>query len=203
MEVRWFGRGTVAPEMRVWFQAGKRRPEEEGSRVDYYLRSPDTDSLGIKVREGKVEVKQLQRQHGVVGFHNRVMGVMQHWRKWSFPLAQPGILAEALSPASAWTAVQKERELLKYQVTDIGAVVAIPSDQYPARGSYVELAQVAAAADVWWSLALEAFGDESQLAESLLLVAQHVFTAGDTPSLEAQDSYSYPTWLQQYSKRRP
>jgi hypothetical protein len=94
-----------------------------------------------------------------------------------------------------WVAVQKERHLLKYQVGDGQTLVAMPTDHYPQRGCYVELAKVVAEGADWWSLALEAFGSESTLRQTLLLVAQHVFARGSPPALEAEDSHSYPTWL--------
>ena len=200
VEVRWFGRGSLPLEVQAWFQSGQDQPEPQASRVDYYLRVADTNSLGIKLREGKVEVKQLHQRHGAVRLYGPVTGVMEHWRKWSFLIAQPGALADALSPATSWVAVQKERELRKYQVTDNAAVKPIPTDHYPARGCYVELARLVAAGEVWWSLALEASGDESALPETLSLVARHVFCAGERLVLEARDSYGYPAWLQQLER---
>ena len=196
MEVRWFGRGGLPHEVQAWFESGQERPEEQASRVDHYLRVPHTNSLGIKLREGKVEVKQLHQRHGVVRLHERVTGMMEHWRKWSFLIAQPGALADALSPASSWVSVRKERELRKYQVTDSAAVKAIPTDHYPARGCYVELARLGVAGEVWWSLALEAFGNEGALRDTVSLVAKYVFGTGEPPPLEARASYGYPEWLQ-------
>jgi hypothetical protein len=195
MEVRWFGRGGLPHEVQAWFESGHERPEQQPSRVDYYLRLPDTNSLGIKLREGKVEVKQLHQRHSAVRLHERVTGVMEHWRKWSFLVAQPGAVTDALSPASSWVSVRKERELRKYEVTDSAAVKAITTAHYAARGCYVELARLLVAGEVWWSLALEAFGDENALVETPSLVAQHVFGAGEPPVLEAGTSCGYPEWL--------
>ncbi len=202
MEVRWFGAGSVPAAVREWFGAGDRTPEHKPGRVDHYLHLPDINSLGIKLREGKIEVKKLHQGHGAVRLHERVMGVMEHWRKWSFLVAQsravgeaqPGGLADALAPPSAWIAVQKDRELLKYQVDDDERVLTVPTDQYARRGCYIELARVTTGR-VFWSLALEAFGPESSLPETLLLVAQRVFARGNAPALEVDDSCSYPAWL--------
>ena len=63
-EVRWFYEGAVSPEVLEWFEQGELTPEEQPYRVDYYLRLSDRDSLGIKLREGRIEVKQRHRQHG-------------------------------------------------------------------------------------------------------------------------------------------
>ena len=57
-EVRWFRRGSIPQSVRQWFSTLGRQPEFQPPRLDYYLRLLDGDALGIKIREGKVEVKQ-------------------------------------------------------------------------------------------------------------------------------------------------
>ncbi|MGD8968471.1 MAG: hypothetical protein PVI07_13255, partial [Anaerolineae bacterium] len=59
------------------------------AREDHYLRLSDTYALGIKLRQGRIEAKQRVRRPGVVRFHERVTGIVEHWRKWSFQLAEP------------------------------------------------------------------------------------------------------------------
>lgn len=56
-EVRWFHRGKVPLDVMAWFLRLHGEPEEPGHRVDYYLRLSDADALGIKLRDGRIEIK--------------------------------------------------------------------------------------------------------------------------------------------------
>jgi hypothetical protein len=196
VEVRWFYRGVVPRATLEWFQAGGSDPCAPASRTDYYLRRPNGDALGIKLREGRIEIKQRQRQYGVLRLHQRVAGRVEGWQKWSLALARAdsGIgSGVALDPA--WLGVKKERRLRVYQLTADQEVKAISVSGNSAQGCSMELTQVSVGEQVWWSLGFEAFGDESALQESLLLIAWHVLAAGAPPTLNAQDSCSYPQWL--------
>ena len=88
VEARWFYDGTIPPRVLRWFREYQGSLEGPAHRVDYYLRLADGDSLGIKVREGRLEIKQRHRTYGMVEFHERATGLVEHWRKWSFQLAQ-------------------------------------------------------------------------------------------------------------------
>jgi hypothetical protein len=171
-------------------------------REDHYLRLGDTDALGIKLRQGRVEVKQRVREHGVFRFHERANGVVEHWRKWSFRLAAAHRALSSInaSPAS-WIRVRKERLLRTYGLTSNGSVVPLPTPEAHHQACELELTRVEVADQDWWTLAFEAFGDESTLQEQLLLVAQHVFAAQEPPALNAQASRGYADWLGRTTKK--
>jgi hypothetical protein len=196
-EVRWFYKGQVPGQVWAWFAEGEHLPSEQVPRVDYYLHIEETDSLGLKLREGRVEIKQRHCQYGVVRVRERVAGMMEHWRKWSLPLAEAGAdWATILKPAPSWIGVEKGRWLRKYQMVADGRVAAIPADEVLGQGCGVELTRLRVAGDAWWSLGFEAFGDESSLREDLVYVMDHFFARGSVPlSFEARNSYGYPRWL--------
>jgi hypothetical protein len=197
MEVRWFYQGTIPAEVAEWFHSGTSRPEEQPPRVDYYLCLKKIDGLGIKLREGRMEVKRRQRQHGILHFHERAAGLVEHWRKWGFGLSTGGgELAHSLLPTSCWLGVQKERQLRKYRVTGDDRLVPVPIGEYPERGCSVELSTLRVEGQDWWSLCFEAFGDESLLRQALLLVVEQVLARERVPfPLDAKASYGYPGWL--------
>jgi hypothetical protein len=195
-EVRWFLRGPVPPEVEAWFRRRGGRAEQEPPRADRYLFLPDTSGLNVKLREGRLEIKHRVGQPSVVRFHERVTGRVEQWRKWSFELAQTSsALRRAAFPASSWIMVQKERRLRTYRVEDGDRAVVTSAPEPPAAGCELELTSVRALRELWWTLAFEAFGDESTRREMLLLVARHVFSADEPPSLLAGNSRGYAAWL--------
>ena len=195
-EVRWFYRGAVPQQILAWFQRGGQKPVAVSSRVDHYLRLADGDLLGIKLREGRIEIKQRHGSAGAVRLHDRVAGQVQHWRKWSFPLDEAGSeLPGLLVPPSSWIGVEKARRLRTYRVGGDDTIVAVSAREYPERGCGWELTGVRVRGEAWWSLGFEAFGEQATLRQRLLLVAEHVLCADEPPELEVQDSFSYPRWL--------
>ncbi|MGD2143645.1 MAG: hypothetical protein PVF54_04105 [Anaerolineae bacterium] len=196
VEVRWFHRGRIPPEVEAWFRRGAGPVAEHQLREDHYLHLDDTDALGVKLRQARIEIKQRVRPNGMVRFHERVAGLVEGWRKWSFRLAEGGsAISSILRPAKSWIAVEKERTLRTYQLAADGRVVPLLGRELPAEGCKLELTSVRAVGQAWWTLAFEAFGDESALGKRLMLTAQHVFAGEQPPLLHAHDSRSYPAWL--------
>jgi hypothetical protein len=195
-EVRWFYRGPIPLEVETWFDRGAGRAEQRPSREHHYLRLEDTYALGIKLRGGCIEIKQRVRRPGVFHFHKRVTGIVEHWRKWSFQLAEPDrALSSITGPTASWIAVRKERMLRLYRLTTQKYVVPASSSPPPREGCELELSRVYVGERDWWTLAFESFGEESLLQEQLELVARHVFAADEPPSLNASQSRGYPDWL--------
>jgi hypothetical protein len=196
VEVRWFFEGTIPSQVLEWFQLGEREPAAAAPRVDFYLRLADSDPLGIKLRGEQIELKQRFSEYGVVCFHKRVSGRVEGWRKWRFKLAESDLyLTRPPMPASAWMGVKKIRRLRKYQRLKNDTLVAISTMQHPAQGCALELTHIGIEGQDWWSVGLEAFGDEGSLYENLVLVAKHVLVAHEPPTLGAEASCSYPKWL--------
>lgn len=201
-EVRWFYRDQIPPEVEAWFQQGAGRVERHPWREDHYLRLPDSDALGVKLREGRLEVKLRVQEHGVVRLHEHVSGRVEHWRKWSFQLAaQRSALSLIAVPAASWIPVRKERILRTYQVTSEGRTVPVVTPQALHQACEAELTQVRVVGQDWWTLAFEAFGDESALQERLIRVARRVFATGEPPRLDAPASRGYAAWLRHATEK--
>ena len=194
-EVRWFFKGLLPPGVMNWFYQADPKPAGSAAREDLYLRLPESQTLGVKVREGRIEIKQRLQDFGVVNLHERVAGYMEQWRKWGFALVEDVETIPQLGQSAEWIGVAKERRLRKYEITKTEAVGAIPIDLLVARGCAAELGEIRVAGETWWSLCFEAFGEIATLQDNLLRVAAHVFQGEGTPRLEAKDSLSYPGWL--------
>ena len=195
-EVRWFLQGPVPHDVKAWFQRRTGSVEQEPPRVDRYLRLLGSEGLNVKLREGRIEIKQRVGQASVMRFHERVSGLVETWRKWSFEIAEPGgSRSETAPPGSSWIGVRKERRLRAYRVENGEDVVAWIGPGSPREGCELELTRVRAAGQVWWTVAFEAFGDESTLRENLLLVVRNVLSADEPPLLPGSNTCGYAAWL--------
>ncbi len=190
VEVRWFGQGEVPALLAAWFGRGPGDVEAQPPRVDHYLRRAD-EGLGVKWRDGLVEVKQRQGSYGVLELDERAVGHVERWRKWSFPLQ-----VSAAAP-TAWLAVRKERLLRRYIIAERQHLVSLPPAEPAATGCDWELTrlQIGDQEDVWWTIAFEAFGEPTGLRRQLLQVAGLILARDRAPHLPAEASAAYPAWL--------
>lgn len=178
LEIRWFYSGKLPKEISSWFKQdeldGQLQPPEE--REDVYLYSPECENLGIKLRQGRLEVKWRQAELGVVRF-GQVEGKLEKWGKW---LCEDSS-AESFRPEDvvgpSWVSVLKVRSQRLYDTCG------------------VELTQLNIRSNDWWSLAFETVGADASSMDKLQNTASLVFkTYGGTELLE-RDSYGYPRWL--------
>jgi len=187
VEVRWFFPGEAPPEAHAWFDA-LGAPVGLETRTDRYLVPASADAPGVKLREGRLEVKAPTAGPAPVRLRPGVEGWLEAFRKWSFPLGP-----DAEAPEAGWVDVAKARRLRRFLVTDKGLRPVPP--RTPGTGCDVELGTVRLGAGVGWTVCLEASGptDEARRA-ALLRVAAEVF-AGDAPMLDAAHSEGYVGWL--------
>ncbi len=194
MELRWFLVGAVPAAVQQWFSQGAIVPKAEGCREDQYLSLPAYDEVGIKQRQGKMEVKRRLADRGVQTLGQGISGRIEQWVKWSFVL-QDQALPDLTKPTGSWVTVEKTRQLRKYEVTQNGAVNAVDAYVPVAQGCNLELTSLVLYDKVWWSLGFEAFGDLATVEASLALTIKHVLADNQFPLLQAEDSFAYPHWL--------
>lgn len=195
-EVRWFYWGTAPLAALDWLEQWGGLPEPQIPRRDHYLRLPGNTSLGIKLREGQIEVKRRLCQRGIARFGESVVGIVEHWRKWSFPIATPQAGAVAWpTPATHWITVDKARRLRRYGLAVDGTLSQVRLDRMPDKGCEFELSEVRAGGGTWWSVCLEAFGQEDNLEDSLYAVSALLISSAWPVALEAPQSSGYPEWL--------
>ena len=192
-EVRWFFAGPIPAQVAVWFRRVGRAPAQ-GARTDHYLQLPDVDAVGVKWREGRLEVKRRVADLGAVAFAPEIAGAVARWHKWSFALSEADVLA-SIRPARDWIAVAKDRRLHAYAVADGGTVRNVPPEVAPRSGCELELGVVEAAGHRGWTVAFEAFGEAEAQPEILRRTVAHVRQQGTAPPLPPAQSASYPRWL--------
>ena len=196
LEVRWFHPGMMPPEVLAWFGQDGLGPVSADTRIDQYLQLFDTDSLGIKVREGRLEIKQRQGRPGHAVLRRHVAGWAERWCKWSFALnTTHGQLAEPLLSPSAWIAVHKTRRMRRYELLADGTVRPTPAGIYPEQGCNWEITQVSVRGRDAWTVGLEAFGRREGLRRSLSYAADRIVGLGSHTVLCHECSFGYPSWL--------
>ena len=196
-ELRWFERGRVPDAITQWFQQDELgdylAPAEE--RVDVYLYLPGCEYMGIKLRQGRLEIKWRKAELGIVRFGDTLEGKAEKWGKWlcedpSQESFQPQDVGGKL-----WVSVKKARSQRRYQILPDRSIKAVPVNESIDQGCNVELTQLSINGNDWWSIAFEAFGEDERSMNNLKSVAGEVFKTYRGSELQAKDSYAYPSWL--------
>lgn len=190
IETRWFIPGIVPSEVVQWFH--HKMVSTQPSRVDTYLHTPHTPNLGIKLREGRIEIKQRTFDRGLYRFHPDASGSVEGWSKWTFLINTESDLD---IQGKTWVPVRKERMIRRYQVLPDGGIRAVPGWLLPLQRSSVEITNITLHDVSWWSLGFEVVGTDIDRFAALLSTTELAFRSSGFPPLSAEHSYSYPHWL--------
>ena len=156
--------------------------------------------MGLKWREGQLQIKGLAASHGLQVFASRFQGYVENWVKWSFagmPEAYRGIFENDAFPGLARVPVQKERSVRKLRVDPLAAAVQeVPARNLIDRGVNVELTNLVVGEARYCSLGFEAFPDDSAMIADLTRVVEGFLATLRGIRLEGSNSRSYPEWLE-------
>ncbi|BAY63308.1 hypothetical protein NIES22_33940 [Calothrix brevissima NIES-22] len=197
-ELRWFYPGNLPENIQLWFQQNclidpLKSPEV---REDVYLYSPGCDYLGIKLRQGRLEVKWRQAELGVLDFGELVTGKAEKWGKWLCEDSQGDSFQPGMVLANpVWVNVHKVRYSQLFQVFADFSVKTVAKNERIDNGCSVEITNLTVRENAWWSLAFEAFGEDSRILDNLKATANHVFQTYQNSQLAIAHSYAYPHWL--------
>ena len=198
-EVRWFWQGEVPNAALTWLTAQPGDAPSKDTRTDHYLLVNATDTLGVKLREGNIELKQRMEPPRIESLADRAQGLVELWTKWSFDLARERSVLHQLTDSPTWIGIKKTRWLKAYRVTDQGNVEPLPKDEDPTQLCTVEITRVTALPetqrDPWWTLGLEASGNETRLIQTLIRTAAGLLDASFPAAMTTENSHSYPQWL--------
>jgi hypothetical protein len=196
VELRWFFSGPVPSIVKDWF-CGSRLCKEESIRTDHYLVFPGSNSVGLKVRDGKkLQVKARVREPEPFSLPGGVIvGRLDAWVKWSHEDTE---MADRLAGLRfgdpLWVSVIKERWLRKFQLDD-RQLTEVDADSEPDRGCKIELTRVTPPNALWWSLAFESFGPTPLPGDVARTAAHFLKLIPDGLVLTERDSTAYPEWL--------
>lgn len=206
-EVRWFFDGPLShhPALEDWFRhclpfprsGGLASPEwrpRADDAPDVYLLLPGHEDMGIKWREGLLQVKGLIADLGVSDFCGRHKGIVERWIKWSYGDLPPGYRSLFGEPAVATALVHKTRAVRRI---DLGSrePFEVGPDSQPDIGLAVELAKILVDGREYCSLAFEADPDE-KFRGTIFHDSVSAFLDGLADfRLEQHRSMSYAAWL--------
>lgn len=201
-EIRWFFEGSLPEkEHLIWFFSGQADEltsgQEEERRTDRYLVFPGCESVGVKERQRKFEIKTMRGSAETASYPGGISGRLETWVKWSYggPAALAWVAA-LRSETSGWIEIAKNRWTRKYSLDSESLEEVHAKDAKPAEGCNIELTGVEAAGSHWWTFGLEAFGDQQNVRSNLAAVANHFLTANRPPfKLGTVGSVSYPVWM--------
>lgn len=184
LEVRWFRPGALPLYVRAWFDGlGEAQALEQ--RTDTYLVPSESDAVGVKRRQGRLEIKQRTDAPLATRWTDGVEGYVEAWRKWGFQLPN------GAEPETGWVVVHKARQILRT----------------PSPGSEdgscctLELGTVTLSGRTWWTLCLEAEGMSVPARREALRAAGTRWLAGGLPfPLTMADSAGYPGWLRRAAR---
>jgi hypothetical protein len=197
LEVRWLLPGQLEAAVAGWFG---RFPAETDSREDTYLVNPDLRGLSVKVRGGRaLEIKMYHGTVGMLDVPGRARGRIQSWQKWSFPVDP---LSQDGDAPAGWAVIRKSRRISRFRLVR-GGIVAGPARASEPRCA-VELTEVRACDETWWSLAFEAAGPDDLRRNVLEGTAELIFARAWPAGAElgANDCRSYAEWLSRTTSHR-
>jgi hypothetical protein len=191
LEVRWIFTGQLTAAVAGWFG---RFPAETKVVQDAYLLDPHLPGLSVKVRGRRaLEVKVYCGSPGLLQVAGRAHGRLESWQKWSFRYGPRG--PDSSDPAG-WRPVSKRRRISWFSLAGRAVRPGVPGlGEEP--GCAVELTEVDARGEAWWTLGFEATGPAETLRGELDAAAALVFGQAlpDGMELGMDDSTSYAQWL--------
>lgn len=217
LEMRWFLPGSLKeyPQLSDCFMNSRPVPcrsEPEAPRwqkrmneaPDVYLPLPGHDDLGIKLREGQVQIKGRLSRYGTCQLAERHAGMLERWVKWSYsdlPAAFVSLFADDAHLQLPRIAVHKTRALRRFQLSPFdGSWIETPVDANVDHGLNLELTELQVTGQSWCSLAAEAFPLTENLPAGVTRLLDAFLGHLDGLTLTAAQSGGYPAWLGQLAQ---
>lgn len=199
-EIRWFYKGEIPADFLKWFGGFNGLFEEQGVRTDLYLKMNENTNYGIKLREGKFEVKKITANKGILSA-NHVEGIADTWIKWSLKADEQEEIDMAFRDSAHWIEVEKKRMMQKFIPDDKGHLIPHPTEFFPPKGISVELSRIFHNKEKFWTFGMEAFGHDNEIVDLLQSCFRHFFAKRPPTALSLDHSFSYPEWLRYLSNQ--
>jgi hypothetical protein len=211
-EVRWFY--LDAPdekEITAWFKQNGKDFSGRWERADIYLLVNNLTTHGIKLREGRLEIKIRTHEWPAGVIANVHGGKINLWSKYSFTLQKENPEVDEVIRAFAglrsiglnrdWIRVDKERLLIKFEADpDLSILRIVPETARPEQGCNVEFTRLKVnMAKEYHTFNFEAFGKGVNVRKILDLTLAQVFSSLTLAGLRMENSLSFPEFISSLS----
>jgi len=197
-EVRWFNKGSIPPAMMNWFTKIHPQVWIEAEHTDFYYSLPNDDTIGIKLRENRIEIKKQQAVEKSVRFTPLAIGAIETWEKWSIALRPAEINFDEIAADAIWVGIRKQRNLQRYRLTESLAPIPIAYHRRVPQGLTLELSQITIRREPWWTIAFEFYGIEKIKRNEIKDIIGRIFTSLPDLLLDLDSSSGYPQFLNRH-----
>ncbi len=191
-EVRWFFKDENK-DIASWFRSRQLDFNYISPRTDYYHLPTLSSGLGIKIREGRLEIKHLVSGPYTGELYQDRPVSYEEWIKWSFEIRNNDPETRAIVQdlkQDNWLAVHKRRMAVKIGEEPSGALTVYKLDMGISRGCQLEYTELEVGGELYYSVGLEWFGEPwIDLNQKFL---KEFLGATD---LSEQTTSSYPSFL--------
>lgn len=197
-ELRWLYDGSVPDPVMKWFETGlgmaNHLPlDAELPRDDYYLPLKGTDSIGIKLSRGRLELKRRSKNFKYTD-QGGISGRAEYWSRWAWNDKKRGARVQEVMDRFDWVRVNKRRIQRKYNITK-GQLTEIPNIRSDAECA-IEITSLELPNSHWWSLAIDSYGDQGRANRKNLSLAVNLLLSYFPIAKPMFDwSYGYPKWI--------
>lgn len=192
-EVRWFRPGALPDDAVLWFESVFGDRQARRARVDLYVRSSSCPDLGVKLRDGRLEMKQRLAVDAIRRL-GRSEGAIERWRKVSFAAAPVAAAGDGPLGGLLCRPVGKDRRI-GWLVPDGARPSPVPAGAPHDAACQVELAAIVVDGAPWWTIGFEWASAAADRAGGLAPLAARVLDGAAAPRLDADACAGYPAWL--------
>lgn len=173
---------------------GDKKEGGNGVRTDYYLMMDGYPKLSFKIREGKTEVKVLDKDFGLERFTTICSGRVEKWIKWGPDLLiKKAIPKDVFREPDAFVAVPKERLLIKFLIDENNEPHRVdPGRKDLDNGCQVELTRLQYKGRDLVSFGFESLGEDKRLLSSFKIICKKTLSEMPKVRLTTRQSFSYP-----------
>lgn len=211
-EVRWFFEGNADQNklLKDWFETSDplQKNDNVGQPVwtgrlndqpDIYLLIPGGDDIGIKWRDGELQIKGRTSSLGTQVFCSRHQGKIEQWMKWSYaslPISYKQLFLMADERGLVAVSVRKTRALRKVRLDTLsGNAQEVAANSFVDRGLGFELTDLEIEGKILCSVAFEAFPNDSAMDAAFTQTVEAFVSELRDFDLSTIHSLSYPAFL--------
>ena len=196
-EIRWFYNHTF-DEILDWWNGKNLPSNDEGDRSDYYVFIPNVDYVGIKNREGRLEVKWRIPNSQKKFETSKLEGLIEEWVKWSWSDSKPQVNDELFNflseyPKGPMIKILKRRRSRKFNLISNAEFEPVKWVALTESGLSMELTEITNGGSKWWSVGFETLGNK--ITQELFQTKIKEMSNKIPVKLKLENSFGYPKWI--------